>query len=80
METTCLNSYRTIPGVHGLPAVAGLGAARGAEQAAGAAPAAVLPRGARAARAPRPGTRGRTQPVQALGTQHTEFIIIIISS
>ena len=66
METTCLNSYRIIPGVRCLPAAAGLGAARGAEQAAGAAPAAVLPRGARAARAPSPGTRGRTQPVQAL--------------
>ena len=66
METTCLNSYRITPGVHGLPAVAGLGAARGAEQATGAAPAAVLPRGARAARAPSPGTRGRTQPVLAL--------------
>ena len=66
METTCLNSCGITPGVRCLPAVAGLGAARGAEQAAGAAPAAVLPRGARAARAPRPGTRGRTQPVLAL--------------
>ena len=66
METTCLNSCHITPGVRCLPAVAGQGAARGAEQAARAGPAAVLPRGARAARAPRPGTRGRTQPVQAL--------------
>ena len=76
VETTCLNSCSTTPGVRCLPAVAGLGAARGAEQAAGAAPAALLPRAARATRAPCTGTRGRTQPVLALGA----YIIQIQSS
>ena len=63
-----LFKHFTTPGVRSLPAVAGLGAARGAEQAAGAAPAALLPRAARATRAPCTGTRGRTQPVLALGS------------
>ena len=72
METTCLNACRITPGVRSLPAVAGLGAARGAEQAAGAAPAALLPRAARATRAPCTWTRGRTQPVLALGTYNMQ--------
>ena len=66
-------SCRITPGVRSVPAVAGLGAARGAEQAAGAAPAALLPRAARATRAPCTGTRGRTQPVQALGTYYIAY-------